>query len=83
MVDEGDPRQKALDQLAKKLVGSEFRTKLRKTPEKAAEELDTDNLPDGLIETLAVMSDDELKTVAIVQQQLNVEALKSSVSILF
>jgi len=67
-----DPQetQAALDQLAEELAGSDFRAALTKDPTGAATAagINVDTLPDGLLGTLGLMSDEELKIVARVQQ---------------
>jgi hypothetical protein len=62
--------QDALDQLAQELAGSKFRAALKEDPEAAttAAGINPDNLPDGLLGALGLMSDEELQIVSRVQQ---------------
>lgn len=66
-----DPKavQAALDQLADALAGSDFRAQLRDDPKGAASSINLaeDDLPEGLLLTLALMSEEELRVVAHVQ----------------
>jgi hypothetical protein len=76
--------QDALDLLAKKLAGSEFRENFRRDPEVAAKEagIQVGILPEGLLSTLGLMSDEELRFTARVQLYLK-RSVDSSVAILF
>ena len=86
-----DPRgerrmQAALDRLAEKLAGSTFRSALREDPASAATTagIDPDALPEGLLATLGLMSDEELQIVARVQKSLQGSVRDpASVGILF
>ena len=83
-----DPQemQTALDQLAEELAGARFRAGLREDPKGAATTagINVDTLPDGLLATLGLMSDQELQIVARVQQSFKGSIRDSaSVAILF
>jgi hypothetical protein len=87
-MDDGLPNsqeiQPALDQLAEALAGSTFRAALRNDPEGAATNagITVDVLPDGLLTTLGLMSDEELQIVARVQLTF-AESLPGRVCIIF
>lgn len=64
--------QAALDRLAEELAGSKFRAALREDPADAVKSagIDADDLPDGLLGALGLMSDEELQIAARVQLSL-------------
>lgn len=64
--------QAALDHLAEQLAGSDFRAGLTKDPKAAATAagVDVGALPDGLLATLGLMSEEELQVVARVHRSL-------------
>lgn len=83
-----DPQviQETLDQLAEELAGAKFRAALKDDPEEAATAagINVDYLPDGLLATLGLMSDEELQIVARVQLSFRGSFRdSSSVAILF
>ena len=64
--------QAAFDHLAEQLAGSDFRTRLTEDPKGAATGagVDVGSLPEGLLATLGLMSDEELQIVARVHHSL-------------
>jgi hypothetical protein len=82
---DADAVKVALGQLAKALAGSKFRQDLQTDAIAAAQgkEIDVEVLPDNLLSTLGAMTDDELRIVALVQQELESELPGQSVAILF